>query len=259
MATYSLATLIAIFISSFYYGQSQVILDNGLLKSLVPAYTTATSIDLSSKSIIYIDSLTFKYTPQVFTTLSLSRNQLSAITATVFINSVTLKTLTLSYNKITKIETNAFNNANLNSLTTLDLSYNNFTSLTYNDIFGLTNLSVLRLEYNQLTDISNLFRGSSSYYTKLTHIYLTGNLITTISTSTFNLIPSLVYLYLNDNKLVTIAAQSFYGLTNLQFIFIGNNPITNSYPLNVQQLCLANPRCTVCFYSTCSKDNKLVL
>ena len=253
-------TLIVLLIGCFYCGQSQVILQQSILQTWVPAYTTTTSLDLSSKSIIYIDSYTFKYTPQAFTTLTLANNQLTTVTANVFINCLVLRTLNLANNKLTKIEPNAFNIAALtNSMTSLDLSYNYFTTLTYADILGLTNLTILKLNNNQLTDISNLFRGSSSYYTKLTHIYLNSNLLTTITASTFSLVPSLVYLYLNNNKIITIESKSFLGLVNLQFAFVGENPIATSQPLLLVQLCLTNPKCTICLYTTCSKlDSKLI-
>ena len=239
-----------------YYVQCQAMLDFTLLKSLAPAYTTATTIDLTSKSIFYIDSLTFNYTPQVFTTLTLTSNLLTSVSATAFKYCTLLRTLILSKNSISRIDSGSFNAAGLTqNLQVLDLSYNNFTALSYTDILGTSNLVELRLNNNQLASVTNLFQGSTTYYTKLTTVYLNSNLLTSVTESTFSMLTNLVRIYLNDNKLITVPAKSFYGLVNLQYIYIGNNPIATSAPYSLIQLCLGNPKCHVCLYTSCVKSN----
>jgi Leucine-rich repeat (LRR) protein len=230
----------------------QVVLDQITLKTLVPTYTTATTIDLSSKSIFFIDALVFNYSPQVFTTLTLTNNLMTAVSAEAFKYCTVLRTLIMSKNKLDKINPGAFSATTItNNLQVLDLSYT--------DILGTNNLVELRLNNNNLTSVENLFRGSSTYYTKLTTVYLNSNFLTTITTSTFSFLTSLTKLYLNDNKLVTIPSQAFFGLVNLQYVYLADNPIATSQPFTLIQLCLNLPKRHICLYTTCTKAGQNIL
>jgi hypothetical protein len=45
------------------------------------------------------------------------------------------------------------------------------------------------------------------------------------------------------------------GLTNLEVVYLANNPMTAMQPSSVLQLCLTNPKCTVCLYDVCIIKN----
>jgi Leucine-rich repeat (LRR) protein len=271
-----------------HLGRAQVTLDKTLVRSKYSNYATATSMYFDSRQITHIDHNAFSGVNSI-RYIVLDYNSITAIgqvfnpyyyfmvygtnmcynTATSGISCApsthlnNLDVLGLSNNKITTIDENSMIGCVCERL---DLSYNSLSKLTHNQLFSTLGptyptpkLRELYLSDNKLTDISQLFSYSSSYYSKLTLIDLSFNLLTTISTSTFQNVQSLIQLRLNDNKITSINQASFSGLTNLRQIHLYNNPFYPLTPsvsqlLNLLQFCTsANPSCTICSNNSCSK------
>jgi hypothetical protein len=271
-----------------HLGRAQVTLDKTLVRSLFSNYTTATSMDFRSKLITHIDHNAFSGVNSI-QEIYLSSNSITAIgqvfnpyyyfmvygtnmcynTATSGISCAPsthlnkLWTLSFADNKITTIDENSMIGSVCERLY---LNYNSLSKLTHNQLFSTLGptyptpkLRELYLYKNKLTDISQLFSYSSSYYSKLTLIDLSFNLLTTISTSTFQNVQSLTYLLLNDNKITAIDQASFSGLANLKQIHLYNNPFYPLTPsvsqlLNLLQFCTsANPQCLLCSNGSCTK------
>jgi Leucine-rich repeat (LRR) protein len=277
-----------------HLGQAQITLDGVLLRSLYSDYATATTMSLNSKLITHIDHSVFSGVNAI-QSIDLSNNSITAITqafnpyyyymvyyANSCYNAVAapgitcpttthlrnLMTINLSNNKISHIDENSMLGGVCD---TLDLSYNSLSKLVYNQLFSVIGTSyptpklrVLNLSYNKLTDISQLFTYSSTYYSKLTHIYLSSNLLTTITPTTFKNVLSLSHLFLNDNKITAIDQASFSGLTNVRELHLYSNPFypeapTVSQLLYLLQFCtLANPSCKMCSNALCSLKLGLV-
>jgi Leucine-rich repeat (LRR) protein len=267
-------------------GQAQLSLDKELLRSLYSDYASATTMSFNSKRITHIDHNAFSGVNAI-QSIDLSNNSITAIgqvfnpyyyymiyaanscyntaasgscAPSAHLNS--LLTINLSNNKISIIDENSM----LGSVCdTLDLSYNSLSKLVYNQLFSVISTSypipklrVLNLSNNKLTDISQLFTNPSTYYSKLTHIHLSSNLLTTITPTTFKNVLSLSHLFLNDNKITAIDQTSFSGLTNVRQIHLYNNPFYPETPtvqqiLLLLQFCtLANPSCSLCSNALCS-------
>jgi len=290
---FSIITLLILSYSKF--GQGQTILDQNLLRSTYSSYDSATSISFTGKSISHIDHNTFAGVTSV-QTIDLSNNAITVIsqafnpfyyylvyTSTskdpyncfntgvgTFIRCApgthfdSLSTINLSNNKISHIDMDSM----LGTVCeTLDLSHNSLTKLVYNQLFSTfspvypkSRLRKLYLNNNQLTDISGLFTQLTYSYSNLTHINLSYNKLTQITSSTFSEVTSLTHLYLNNNNINAIDSNSFVGLVNLRQLHFYNNPFylengSLSQILQYLQLCTqANNLCFVCSNSSCSKS-----
>ncbi len=176
-----------------------------------------------------------------------------------------LLTINLSNNKITHIDIDSM----LGTVCeTLDLSYNSLNKLVYDQLFSVVGpvnpvakLKTLNLSNNQLTDISGLFPWSSAYYSRLTHIKLSFNKLTQITSTLFSNVKSLTHLYLNNNLITSIHKESFAGLVNLREIHIYSNSYYDLAATNpmqmiaILQLCspTSSSLCGVCTSSSCAK------
>jgi len=285
---FSIITLL--YISDLKFGQALKILDQNLLRSTYSSYGSATSISFAGMSISHIDHNTFAGVTSV-QSIDLSNNEITVISQAFnpfyyylvyisysishknclntgsgsgFVNCAPgthfnfLLIINLSNNKISYIDKDSM----LGTVCeTLDLSHNNLTKLVYNQLFSIigplnptSKLRKLYLNNNQLTDISSLFNRISRYYSNLTHIYLSYNKLTQITSTTFSDVKSLTHLYLDNNNLNAIASDSFRSLDSLRELHIYNNPCESIFQLfDYLQLCNPNNKlCVVCFNSSCS-------
>ena len=153
--------------------------------------------------------------------LFLNGNKITTIQSNAFQGLNNLKDLPLSGNRITTIEPNAFQG--LNNLKDLHLSGNRITTIEPNAFQGLDNLKNLNLYFNRITTIqTNAFQGLGS----LKSLVLTNNPITTIQTNAFKGLNKLASLLLINNQITTIEPNTFDGLGNLEKLVLTNNPIT---------------------------------
>ena len=205
------------------------ILNRNQLASWIPTFASETSLDLSNRYIGSADSRTFSSLSSV-TCLSFAHNKLKQIDSYLFNDLVNLRTLNLNVNSLSSLDPYTF--STLQNLVSLHLSYNQLTSI---DAMGATfvsqvNLMNLALDHNRLTKIEE---------------------------KTFGTLAKIVNIDLKANNIVSIHRLTFLGLTNLEVVYLGDNPISLTQPGFINQLCLTNPRCIVCFYDSCDLKDKI--
>ena len=211
--------LVLLILFSFCYNtkcQQETTLDRDQLAILYPNYASETRMYIFLRNITTIDSLAFSslYNLEY---LYLSYNLLANISSVTFKDLFNLRELNLDSNRISFIES---------------LAFENLRSLTY-----------LRLDNNQLA--GRLDPSMFNSLTNLGYLYLHYNKLTTIDGSLFSRLRKLKYLWLHSNNIISIDRLCLVGLLDLQEVWIGYNPIVSLMPSYVQNLCTANPRCTI--------------
>ena len=132
-----------------------------------------------------------------------------------------LHRLTLSNNRIRKVQ------GLCSSIVTLNLAFNNlyfyWDSINEGVISKLTNLKILDLSFNQIRSLSaNLF----SQIKNLTELYLRGNNLTTIDSSSFIYNPYLEILDFRANALLEIKTSLIEHLQCIKELLVEDNDIT---------------------------------
>lgn len=144
-------------------------------------------------------------------------NQLECITSRVFENASSLISITLSRNRIVRIEDNAFHG--LYALEQLTLSKNQLTALNRFMFAGLAKLNYLNLRDN---DIDTIEDGTFAL-ASLSELILSKNRLKTLSDHIFNGAP-ILRLAIDNNVLETIG-NSMYNLVQLNRIIMYQNKI----------------------------------
>jgi len=88
--------------------------------------------------------------------------------------------------------------------------------------------------------------------------FIYNNQLTSLLPLTFSRLTKLRLLRLNNNNLISIDRQSFLGLTNLEIVYLANNPISSTQQSYVTQLCLSNPKCIICLFDSCNKQEHIL-
>jgi hypothetical protein len=185
------------------------------------SWLSQTKVDLSSKSISYLDLDCFTNLTNLIN-LNLYSNQLVCLDSTLFKHLINLQILDISWNQLTSFDPSLFKN--LKSLQRLYLSFNKLTTLDPSLFENLKSLSYLYLDNIQLTILnSSLFNG----LTNLKYLDLKYNQLTSLESSLFNGLTSLQYLGLNNNKLMSLNSSLFNGLTSLKDLHLSNNQLTS--------------------------------
>ncbi|CAG7730685.1 unnamed protein product [Allacma fusca] len=170
--------------------------------------------------------------------LDMSENSLEHLDSTMFESIAGLVHLNLSHNRLSILPDNAF--ANLASLRELDLSFN-FLRANFKELFHfLPKLKVLRLcgcgikvlpflplphlvslelASNGLNEIKMQSLGS---LTRLRHLDLSHNDLTSSRIPSWTPLYNLVTLKLSNNPLKSLTKDTFYGLGRLEFLEILN-------------------------------------
>ena len=130
-----------------------VILNREQLAEWIPDYATQTKIDLSYKSIAYIDPHTFNELTNL-TYLNLNNNQITNLTIGTFDSLANLDTLWLGANWINDLNSQLF--AKLKLLSTLYLSSNRLTSVARGVFDSLVNLNYLTYYIRYCTIFLNI-------------------------------------------------------------------------------------------------------
>ncbi|CAG0879732.1 unnamed protein product [Darwinula stevensoni] len=144
-------------------------------------------------------------------TLILAKNQISAVSASIFQSLIRLGTLDLSDNNIASIEEDAFRG--LAKLSTLNLSFNRLDNLPVDLFSRVPSLVTLELEGNQLRTLSEHFQNISNLRSlNLARNHLDGRSLMVLTGT-----PRLLKLCLAHNKLGGFSSERllFQGLEEL--------------------------------------------
>ncbi|XP_054990190.1 leucine-rich repeats and immunoglobulin-like domains protein 1 isoform X2 [Sorex araneus] len=153
--------------------------------------------------------------------LDLSANNITDVRNTCFPHGLRLRELNLASNRISTLESGAFDGLS-RSLQTLRLSKNRITQLPVK-AFKLPRLTQLDLNRNRIRLIEGLtFQGLSS----LEVLKLQRNNISRLTDGAFWGLSRMHVLHLEYNSLVEVNSGSLYGLTALQQLHLGNNSIS---------------------------------
>ncbi|KAG7896116.1 hypothetical protein KL905_004674 [Ogataea polymorpha] len=148
-----------------------------------------------------------------------------------------LKHLSLTENKITRINEEAF--TNLENLSSLDLSYNNLTEIPHAALAKLHNLKSLNLSYNKLMNTKTF----PKTLTKLAILNLRGNQLTNLDT--LENATSLEKIDLRQNKLSKVAEMKPLFLMNnnvvkLNILYLVGNPLASNRGYRIELFNLFN-------------------
>ncbi|XP_035672293.1 toll-like receptor 3 [Branchiostoma floridae] len=134
-------------------------------------------------------------------------------------------------NNITSSTGWMFSREGLNiSLQTLDLSYNRISRLDSSAFNGVRKLDRLVLSSNDILTVDrNSFRSLS--HTGLETLVLFGNHLTKLTNSTFASVPSLKRLDLAYNNISSIEDNAFEGLRHLEVLELYMNPLWTNVPM----------------------------
>ncbi|XP_022428315.1 leucine-rich repeats and immunoglobulin-like domains protein 1 [Delphinapterus leucas] len=153
--------------------------------------------------------------------LDLSSNNITEIRSTCFPHGLPIKELNLASNRISTLESGAFDGLS-RSLLTLRLSKNRITQLPVK-AFKLPRLTQLDLNRNRIRLIEGLtFQGLDS----LEVLRLQRNNISRLTDGAFWGLARMQALHLEYNSLAEVNSGSLYGLTALHQLHLGNNAIS---------------------------------
>lgn len=145
-------------------------------------------------------------------------NQLECISSRVFVHALNLSSITLSRNRINRIEDNAFDG--LYELEQLTLSKNQLKSLSQSTFTGLQKLIYLNLRDNEIDTIED----GTFQLPNLNEIILSKNRLKVLSDRIFDGAPNLQRLTIDNNALENIG-KSMYGLVHANRIIMYQNKI----------------------------------
>ncbi|KAM4882247.1 leucine-rich repeats and immunoglobulin-like domains protein 1 isoform 1-T1 [Thomomys bottae] len=153
--------------------------------------------------------------------LDLSSNNITEIRSTCFPHGLHIRELNLASNRISTLESGAFDGLS-RSLLTLRLSKNRITQLPVK-AFKLRRLTQLDLNRNRIRLIEGLtFQGLDS----LEVLKLQRNNISKLTDGAFWGLSKMHVLHLEYNSLVEVNSGSLYGLTALHQLHLSNNSIS---------------------------------
>ncbi|XP_067635997.1 relaxin receptor 2 [Eurosta solidaginis] len=213
------------------------------------------SLVLKFCSIESLAALTFRRLSQIpLKTLYLDENKITSLPENLFTAGNSLTTFILSGNRIEELHEYDFQH--LESLTELDLRGNRIETfgaavfeklqslevlyLNENRIHQihtgmfplLPKLHTLSLAHNRITDIGR----NSFTFPRLLHLFLAGNLLSTLGARTFCPLRLLQGLHLNDNRLAHFDLDSFECMQNLTSLLLTGNEFKTLDPRVLQNL-----------------------
>ena len=185
--------------------------------------------------------------------LSLSKNKLKTISSNSFRHVPGLKSLDLSENRISQIETDAFLDVGtslthlymanglaagalssdpfkkLISLQSIDLSNNRISSIPADFFHSMKEIRSVNLQDNSIEKVPpHMF--NDDHTPNLANLSLSFNFINTIEAQTFSDLTHLKTLNLEDNKVVRIAKGAFQNIESLEYISLDGNMISTIEP-----------------------------
>ncbi|XP_036896801.1 leucine-rich repeats and immunoglobulin-like domains protein 1 isoform X2 [Sturnira hondurensis] len=190
--------------------------------SQLKAYLSLEVLDLSWNNITEMRSTCFSYGPPI-KELNLASNRISTLESGAFDGLArSLLTLRLSKNRITQLPVKAFK---LPRLTQLDLNRNRIRLIEGLTFQGLDSLEVLKLQRN---NISKLTDGAFWGLSKMHVLILSYNSLTRLDEESLADLSSLSILRLSHNSISHIAEGAFKGLKNLRILDLDHNEISGT-------------------------------
>ena len=179
--------------------------------------TALTSLNLSNNQLSSLSAEVFSDLTMLLS-LNLSNNQLSSLSAEAFDGLTALATLELFGNRLRSLPPGMFDR--LTSLRRLDLENNRLSSVPAEIFDQLTELRDLSLGRNQL---SSLPAGLFANLTNLGNLWLFSNQLSSLPALTNS--TRLITLRLNNNQFHSLPRDIFSGLTGLGLLHLQGNPI----------------------------------
>ena len=131
--------------------------------------------------------------------------------------------LNISYNKITRLDAEQFNN--LSMLISLDLSNNQLFYFEQNAFFGLNCLNYMNLENNRLSELLNHFFENLN---QLESLNLNRNSIIKIRNDSLSRLYALKNISLKYNKIKIIESHAFINLNQSENIWLTKNRLVGN-------------------------------
>ncbi|XP_054762235.2 protein artichoke-like [Lytechinus pictus] len=216
-------------------GNSLSHLQSGAFQGLVALM----ELNLADNKLYIIEPEALKTTPFSFmsqlTWLNLQGNRLLELQRGVFRGAPSLRVLTLSRNRISRIVPDAF--GGFNRLHRLMMSDNTLERLPDGVFRLLGTLETLNLQNNSLTEISDkAFQGLSA----LSNLNLAENKLTNGKMKWLKHIQSVQTLNLIGNRFGEISSGDFEVAGNLRYLYLSNNNLTKVSVRNDSRLYLFN-------------------
>ncbi|XP_076297581.1 uncharacterized protein LOC143217323 [Lasioglossum baleicum] len=169
--------------------------------------------------------------------LDLSRNNIGRLGVNAFSGLISLTRLDLSLNALRTIEESSFEG--LVKLKWLSLQDNNILLMPAAALTRLPSLAHLHAEYNRIAALSTeLIKATAA---GLRTLALTRNLVREIPAESFREFDNLVDIRLSGNLLSTISSSTFAGLENtLEKLDVSRNRLTSIGPLPLENLVSLN-------------------
>lgn len=149
--------------------------------------------------------------------LDMSSNGISAVTAQQMQIWPHLKSLKLARNYLRTIEKSALGS----DLETVDVSNNQLTSLHRDVLRNCNKLDTLILANNTLSELPDTI--FSEVTSSLTHLDMSGNFFTSLTSRLVSSLDSLVSLDVSQNEIESVHGQALNGLKNLQYLRLDGN------------------------------------
>uniref|UniRef100_A0AAY5ECK6 TIR domain-containing protein n=1 Tax=Electrophorus electricus TaxID=8005 RepID=A0AAY5ECK6_ELEEL len=146
--------------------------------------------------------------------LDLSDNEISNISALVFIGLTQLNVMRLQLNQLIQVK------RTFQMLPTLNNTFSAINPCLFKD---LNNLEVLKLGSNKLLTIDNAFKNCLPSLKNLQLVY---NKLSTLTDGSFKSLSNLKSLSISDNQISEIERHAFTGLINLDQLLLSSNRIT---------------------------------
>jgi insulin-like growth factor-binding protein complex acid labile subunit len=175
-------------------------------------------IYLQRNNLQYLHPETFLGLPKLQTLILSINFGLQVPTDSHFINSHSLKHLTLSGCNIRSVSVETF--ANVTALELLDLSYNSLRSVDITVLKILPKLYALNLKSNEIKEIKP---GTCEKISHLRYLYLENNIIEHLEIDVFCGFVNLKYIGLEGNRLRSLHPDTFLGLPNLENLNLSKN------------------------------------
>ena len=179
-------------------------------------YRALSVLDIHSNKVDHIDDEAFSIV-QNLRWLNMANNQVSTVPE-LGIQNNTAVTVLLNDNRISVIDTGAFNGDNLELL---DLSSNLLTTINAETFATVSKIETLLLSKNSITFVEQM----AFAQTQVVNLDLSENLLQGVRPNVFATLPQLRNLVLSKNKLAFIDKGAFENDVELRYLDLANNDL----------------------------------
>lgn len=190
------------------------------LKSLTPLSVTLTHLMMSHNGLSKLEKGTFRGFKKL-SHLDLSNNHITSLDRGDFADLITLQHLNLSGNGLAKLPQSIF--ARSAQMQSIDVSWNNLVEV---DAYMVRGVRFLRRFIAHNNMINAIARKSFATNTRIRHIDLRGNQLTSVPEDIFTGLSQLDYIDLSHNRIITLPIGSFQNMFQVH-INLSHNEITS--------------------------------